>query len=125
MVEIFDLDMIHFDHFIPYSVDKLKERSLSNLVPVCKYCNRSKWDEPFTSWYKEQVFYNKVKEIELLNYVSTGQLVPFFINSKSNAVLNFIMLFQTPQTIALFTNGMCYYFYVILKSRFPTSNMYV
>ena len=34
-------------------------------------------------------------------------------------ILNFIKQFQTPQTIALFTNGMCYYFYVILKSRFP------
>ena len=78
--EILDLDMIHFDHFIPYSVDKLKERNLSNLVPVCKYCNRSKWDEPFRDWYRQQFFYDSIKEQEIIDYVNKGQLVPFYLH---------------------------------------------
>lgn len=76
--ELFDLDMIHFDHFIPYSKDKLKERSLTNLIPVCKYCNRSKWNEPFGEWYKEQFFYSAEMEQKLYDYIKNGHLVPFF-----------------------------------------------
>lgn len=67
--EIQDERDIQFDHFIPY-YKKIKNISLTNLIPVCKYCNRSKWDDDFEEWYKEQNFYNPISEQYLLKYVN-------------------------------------------------------
>ncbi len=73
-----DEQIIHFDHFYPYSKDKSDECDLINLVPVCKYCNRSKWDETFEEWYREQFFYNSEKEQKMIKYINDGELKPFF-----------------------------------------------
>lgn len=77
--EIKDENFIHFDHFIPYSKDKNIDWQLINLIPVCKYCNRSKWNENFNEWYKEQFFYDPEKEQKLLEYLSVGLLIPFYL----------------------------------------------
>ena len=42
---------------------------------------------------------------------------------KMNDILNFIKIFQTPETTKVFTNGCCYWFAVILSKRFEQSTI--
>ena len=59
---------IHIDHFVPFSESPNEINPINNLIPVCKYCNRSKWNESFTEWYPKQVFYSKEREEKILQY---------------------------------------------------------
>lgn len=54
--EITDKDH-HIDHIMPVSAGG--DNYFSNLVPTCRYCNRSKWDEDFSYWYTQQFFYDE------------------------------------------------------------------
>jgi len=76
--EMTDDTMIHFDHFIPYHKTKGIQLNLTNLIPVCKYCNRSKERDDFIEWYRDQLFYDKKREKQLLKYVENNKLVKFF-----------------------------------------------
>lgn len=67
--EMKDLSEIHIDHFVPFSKSPNEVNPLNNLIPVCKYCNRSKWNESFTEWYPKQVFYSKEREERILKYL--------------------------------------------------------
>lgn len=71
--EITDDKMLHLDHFISV---KLGGKSIpENIVPACRYCNRSKWDEDVILWYKNQLFFNEIIESKLLQkYQSIKQL---------------------------------------------------
>lgn len=71
-------DMIHFDHLVPYS--KGGADIVTNLIPVCKYCNRSKLDMDFKEWFRDQFFYSKDKEKRVLAYFYGRKLKKFFPN---------------------------------------------
>ena len=88
--EILEDDMIHFDHFIPYSKATGRQH-LSNLIPVCKYCNRSKWAEDFKEWYKNQNFYSFVNEQSLFEYVNSKNIKLFYRDIKSKKNIEFYL----------------------------------
>lgn len=76
--EMVEDEMMQFDHFIPCSEGNERTNILTNLIPSCRYCNRSKNNEEFSYWYRNQLFYNKNREKELINYVKRNRLIPFF-----------------------------------------------
>lgn len=71
---------IHFDHLIPYSQGGAD--ILTNLIPVCKYCNRSKMDDNFSEWYRNQFFYNQTNEKNIMEYFLGRELKKFYKNNK-------------------------------------------
>lgn len=81
---------IQFDHFIPYS-KKRKNIPLSNLIPVCKYCNRSKWDDDFDDWYSTQTFYNFVNEQSLFEYVNSKNIKQLYRDIKAKKTIEFYL----------------------------------
>jgi len=60
-------EQLHQDHFIPLS--KYGNYTKDNIIPACKTCNCSKNDKDFFEWYPEQEFYNKTREVKILNYL--------------------------------------------------------
>ena len=68
--------MMNYDHFVPYSDGGAD--ILTNLIPVCKYCSRSKMNENFSDWYKEQFFYNETRENKLIKYFLRRKSKPFY-----------------------------------------------
>lgn len=55
------------DHFIPLS--KGGGFTRENIVPACISCNSSKGDRDFFEWYPRQEFYDKHREIKILDYL--------------------------------------------------------
>mgnify|MGYP000903203887 CR=1 FL=1 len=55
------------DHFIPVSKDG--GNTVDNILPACKKCNQSKWNYDFFEWYPTYKFYDKDREIHILNYL--------------------------------------------------------
>lgn len=47
-----------------------------------------------------------------------------FAESTNEEILGFISMFQSKETITIFTQGMCYWFAVILSNRFPDGEIY-
>ena len=62
--------------------------------------------------------YIHIKHIKIIKQIVRNWII-LRTKGSDNIVLNFIKQFQTKETIALFKNGMCYYFFTILKARFP------
>lgn len=58
---------LHQEHFIPLS--KGGKYTYNNIIPACKYCNCSKHDENFFSWYPKQEFYSKEREQKILDFL--------------------------------------------------------
>jgi 5-methylcytosine-specific restriction endonuclease McrA len=56
--------MLHLDHFIAVKLGGIN--CIDNIVPSCKYCNRSKWNEDVMTWYRDQFFFNEEYENKLL-----------------------------------------------------------
>lgn len=80
--------MIQFDHIVPYSEGGAD--ILTNLMPVCKYCNRSKMSDDFSEWYRNQYFYNKRREQEAISYLLGRRLKKFYKNDyRGKAVENY------------------------------------
>ena len=77
---------IHLDHFKPLS--KGGDNNLNNLIPVCKYCNRSKANEFFNEWFKEQFFYNQAREDNIIRHVNNNKLKKFFIKGHKGISIN-------------------------------------
>lgn len=63
-------EMLHIEHFIP--IAKGGTNSIDNIIPTCRYCNRSKADEDFTYWYRNQLFYDKEHEKYILNLMKVS-----------------------------------------------------
>ena len=80
--EMVEDEMMQFDHFIAHSKGNKRTNILTNLIPTCRYCNRSKNNEEFSYWYRNQLFYNKDREKELISYVKNNRLIPFFITKQ-------------------------------------------
>lgn len=59
------------DHFIPLS--KGGGYIPSNIIPTCVFCNSSKHDSDFDIWYKKQKFYNKKRELKIIQYIKSLQ----------------------------------------------------
>lgn len=55
------------DHFVPISKDG--GYTIDNIIPSCINCNRSKYNYDFFDWYINQDFYDKEREIHILNYL--------------------------------------------------------
>lgn len=55
------------EHFIPLSAGG--EYTHNNIIPACKKCNCSKYDKSFFEWYPEQEYYNKKRELAILNFL--------------------------------------------------------
>lgn len=60
-------DDLEKEHFIPVSKDG--SYTIDNIIPSCKRCNRSKYNRDFFEWYPTCKFYNKDREIHILNYL--------------------------------------------------------
>ena len=56
------------DHFVPLS--KQGEYTKNNIVPACKSCNSKKLNKNFFGWYRNQLFYNKQRELKILKYLN-------------------------------------------------------
>lgn len=65
-------DMMHIEHYIPLA--KGGQNTTDNILPVCRYCNRSKMDEEFTYWYRNQLFYDKNHEQYILDLMNQKQV---------------------------------------------------
>ena len=74
--EIENISMLHYDHLIAYSEGG--SNIVTNLIPTCKYCNRSKLNEDFSLWYREQFFYNEKREKEIMSYFINRRLERFY-----------------------------------------------
>jgi len=74
--ELINDSMRHIDHFVPYS--KEQSSPLTNLIVACKYCNRSKAHDEFKEWYRNQYFYDAIREAKLLEYVEGKRLKRFY-----------------------------------------------
>lgn len=59
------------EHFIPLS--KQGELTVNNVLPVCKSCNSSKSNHPFSAWYPKQPFYSPQREAKILDYLGYSQ----------------------------------------------------
>jgi len=55
---------LHLDHFVPIKHGGTNQ--IENIVPSCRYCNRSKWDDDAIVWYRDQLFFNSNTESTLL-----------------------------------------------------------
>lgn len=55
------------DHFIPVSKDG--GYTVENIIPSCGGCNSSKNNQDFFEWYPTYKFYNKNREVRILNYL--------------------------------------------------------
>lgn len=75
--EIFDITMIHFDHYLPLAQGG--DNTVTNLIPVCKYCNRSKLNEIFITWYRQQLFYSPKTENRIIKYTEGNRTKKFFL----------------------------------------------
>lgn len=53
------------DHVVPVSKDG--ENNVINVVPACQSCNSSKNTRNVIEWYREQPFYDKKRELEIMN----------------------------------------------------------
>lgn len=58
---------LHQEHFVPLS--KGGTYTKNNIIPACKECNSSKCNKTFEIWYKNQPYYNKEKELKILEYL--------------------------------------------------------
>lgn len=56
------------DHFVPLS--KQGEYTKSNVIPACKSCNSKKINKNYFEWYQRQPFYNKRRELKILEYLN-------------------------------------------------------
>lgn len=74
--EMEDERMIHVDHFIPYSDGGAD--IMTNLIPTCMYCNRSKMNLRFSDWFRDQFFYSKEREKKVLSYFYGRKLKKYF-----------------------------------------------
>lgn len=61
---ITDHRKLHLDHFLPLKHGGTN--NIENIVPACRYCNRSKWDDDPLVWYRDQIFFNAKTEAALL-----------------------------------------------------------
>jgi hypothetical protein len=59
------------DHFIPLSSNG--EYTKYNIVPACKSCNSSKFNNHFLEWYPMQEFYDKQREQKILEYLNSHE----------------------------------------------------
>lgn len=55
------------DHFIPVSKDG--GYTVDNIVPSCGSCNSSKRSQDFFEWYPDYEFYDKNREVHILDYL--------------------------------------------------------
>ena len=55
------------EHFIP--VSKGGTLSINNIIPSCGNCNSSKGNRDFNQWYKNQPYYSKEREENILTYL--------------------------------------------------------
>lgn len=60
-------EQLHQEHFIPLSNGG--GYTHNNIIPACKSCNSSKWNNNFFDWYPKQEFYSEEKENFILNYL--------------------------------------------------------
>jgi 5-methylcytosine-specific restriction endonuclease McrA len=56
------------DHFVPLS--KGGEYTKDNIVPACKSCNVSKYNNDFFEWYLKKTYYSKQREVKILQYLN-------------------------------------------------------
>lgn len=68
---------LEIEHFVPIS--KGGTHVLSNIVPACKPCNRSKFDHDAEAWYEKQEFYSRKRWLKIIDVLGkrkmhTGQL---------------------------------------------------
>ena len=57
------------EHFIPLT--KQGKYTKSNIIPSCRKCNSSKNNNYFNQWYPTYKFYDKEREIKILNYINS------------------------------------------------------
>lgn len=60
--------VITLDHFQPLS--RGGELSAQNALPACKFCNSSKHDKLFESWYPTYKHYSKSREKKILDFLN-------------------------------------------------------
>ena len=60
-------EQLHQEHFIPLS--KGGGYTHNNIIPACRSCNSSKWNNNFFDWYPKQEFYSEEKENFILNFI--------------------------------------------------------
>lgn len=58
---------LQMDHFIPLS--RGGEFTKNNIIPACRRCNISKFNNDFLKWYPKQKFYSKEQEKFILEYL--------------------------------------------------------
>lgn len=59
---------LEVEHVVPISQGG--PHTLSNIVPACNACNRSKSKHDMTKWYRKQPFYDKTKEKRIKEVLS-------------------------------------------------------
>lgn len=62
------------DHVIPLASGGLN--TISNLVPACERCNKSKGAKDFEAWYTTQLFYNQARAGIVAERLALAQLSP-------------------------------------------------
>lgn len=68
-----DYTLIEIEHFYP--ICKGGAHDLSNIVPACNACNRSKFSHDPFEWFRSQSFYNPELEAKILRILGIEQKV--------------------------------------------------
>lgn len=63
---------LQIEHFVPIS--KGGTHVLSNIVPACKPCNRSKFDHDAEAWYEKQEFYSRKRWLKIIDVLGKRKM---------------------------------------------------
>lgn len=77
------VDRLTVDHVVPLSAGGLDE--ITNIVPACFGCNRSKWANLVEGWYRRQPFFSEARWQKIQHHcpgVAAGQLPLAFAAQK-------------------------------------------
>lgn len=55
------------EHFVPVAKNGIFSKD--NIIPACSFCNSSKRDRDFKTWYEKQDFYDEEKEKRILLFI--------------------------------------------------------